>query len=76
MKDNIFQYIKPIIGFSVVIFMGWYFADVLAYILIATFLSMMGTPLVKQLDKVKILKKHQVYPLDLGNEQLIRLHLL
>ncbi len=57
MKDSIFQYIKPIIGFIVVIFMGWYFADVLAYILIATFLSMMGTPLVKKLDKIKIRKK-------------------
>ncbi len=57
MKDSIFQYIKPIIGFSVVVFMGWYFADVLAYILIATFLSMMGTPLVKKLDKIKIRKK-------------------
>ena len=57
MSDNIFQYIKPIIGFAVVVFMGWYFADVLAYILIATFLSMMGTPLVKHIDKIKIRKK-------------------
>jgi len=71
MKDNIFQYIKPIIGFSVVIFMGWYFADVLAYILIATFLSMMGTPLVKQLDKVKILKKKIPHSLGAGVALLV-----
>jgi len=56
MKDNIFQYIKPLVGFMVVIFMGWYFSDVLAYILIATFLSMMGTPLVKWIDQIKIRK--------------------
>jgi len=56
MGDNIFQYIKPIVGFAVVVFMGWYFADVLAYILIATFLSMMGTPLVKKINKIKIKK--------------------
>jgi len=56
MKDNIFQYIKPLVGFMVVIFMGWYFSDVLAYIIIATFLSMMGTPLVKWIDQIQIRK--------------------
>lgn len=54
MKDNIFQYIRPIIGFIIIMFMGWYFLDVVAYILIATFISMMGMPLVKRLDKIKI----------------------
>ncbi len=34
--------------------MGWYFLDVVAYILVATFLSMMGTPLVKSLDKIEV----------------------
>jgi len=71
MKDSIFQYIKPIIGFSIVIFMGWYFADVLAYILIATFLSMMGTPLVKQLDKIKIRKKKISHSLSAGVALLV-----
>jgi predicted PurR-regulated permease PerM len=37
--------------------MGWYFMDVVAYILVATFLSMMGTPMVKRFDKIKILRK-------------------
>ena len=54
MKENIIQYIKPLIGFSIIVFMGWYFSDILAYILIATFLSMMGTPLVKRINKIKI----------------------
>ena len=54
MKDNLIQYIKPLIGFSIIIFMGWYFSDVLAYVLIATFLSMMGAPMVRRLDKVKV----------------------
>jgi predicted PurR-regulated permease PerM len=34
--------------------MGWYFMDVVGYILIALFLSMIGTPLVKKLDSVKM----------------------
>tara|TARA_Y100000385_G_scaffold165691_1_gene171708 strand:+ start:20924 stop:21961 length:1038 start_codon:yes stop_codon:yes gene_type:complete len=34
--------------------MGWYFLDVVGYILIALFLSMIGTPMVKKLDSVKI----------------------
>lgn len=57
MKDSLVQYIRPIIGFSIIIFMGWYFLDVLAYILIATFISMMGTPLVKRFDKIEIRKR-------------------
>lgn len=57
MKLNIAEYIKPIIGFAIIIFMGWYFLDVVAYILIALFISMMGTPLVKRLDKIKIAKR-------------------
>lgn len=54
MRDNFIQYIKPLIGFSIIIFMSWYFLDILAYILIATFMSMMGTPLVKRINKIKI----------------------
>ncbi len=57
MKDSLIQYIRPILGFSIIIFMSWYFMDVLAYILIATFLSMMGTPMVKKLDEIKIWKR-------------------
>jgi predicted PurR-regulated permease PerM len=54
MRDNLFQYIRPLIGFVIIVFMGWYFMDVVGYILIALFLSMIGTPLVKKLDSVKM----------------------
>ncbi len=54
MKDNLLQYIRPIVGFAVIVFMAWYFMDVVAYILVATFLSMMGAPLIKKLDKIEI----------------------
>lgn len=54
MKNNLLLYIRPIIGLVIIMFMGWYFLDVLAYILIATFISMMGMPMVKRLDKIKI----------------------
>jgi predicted PurR-regulated permease PerM len=53
--------------------MGWYFADVLAYILIATFLSMMGTPLVKQFDKIKIRSKKIPHSLSGGISLLVML---
>ena len=54
MRTTLVQYIRPIIGFSIIIFMGWYFLDVVAYILIAIFLAMLGIPLVKRLDKIQI----------------------
>jgi len=54
MNKELFQYIKPLAGFSVLAFMGWYFADVVGYILVATFLSMMGAPLTKKLNQIEI----------------------
>ncbi len=71
MKTNIFEYIKPLIGFSIIIFMGWYFSDILIYILIATFLSMMGTPLVKHLGKINIGKRKIPHSLCAGLALLI-----
>ncbi len=55
--NKISEYIRPIAGFSVIAFMAWYFSDIVAYIVIATFLSMMGTPLVKSIDKIKVFGK-------------------
>lgn len=57
MKDSLIQYIRPLIGFAILIFMGWYFLDVVAYVIIALFLSMMGTPLVKRLDGINLWNK-------------------
>jgi len=54
MNEKYFQYIRPITALAIILFMGWYFMDIVAYILVATFVSMMGSPLVKRLDKVKI----------------------
>ncbi len=54
MNEKYFQYIRPITAIAIILFMGWYFMDIVAYILVATFVSMMGSPLVKRLDKVKI----------------------
>lgn len=56
--NKISEYIRPIIGFAIIAFMAWYFSDIVAYIIIATFLSMMGTPLVKKFDKIKIFNKN------------------
>ena len=55
--NKISEYIRPIAGFSVIAFAAWYFSDVVMYIVIATFISMMGTPLVKMFDKIKVFGK-------------------
>lgn len=54
MKDNVFQYLKPIIAIAIIAFMIWYFSDLVAYILIATFLSLLGMPMVRKLSRIKI----------------------
>ena len=54
MSRDLLQYLKPIAVFCILIFMIWYFADVVGYILVATFLSMIGAPLTKKLNHVKI----------------------
>ncbi len=71
MKDNLLQYIRPIIGFAIIVFMGWYFLDVVAYILVATFLSMMGTPLVRHLDKINIRKRKIPHGLSLVTTMIV-----
>jgi predicted PurR-regulated permease PerM len=57
MKENFIQYLKPITGIAILGFMFWYFSDIVAYVLIAIFLSMIGAPLLKLLNKIKIRKK-------------------
>ena len=54
MKENILQYLKPIAAITIIAFMAWYFSDIVAYILIATFLSLLGKPLVKRLNRIRI----------------------
>jgi predicted PurR-regulated permease PerM len=57
LKEFFILYIKPILGFALVAFLVWYFFPIFIYILIATLLSLMGMPMVKKLNKVKIRKR-------------------
>jgi predicted PurR-regulated permease PerM len=63
MDEKYFQYLKPISALAVVAFMGWYFMDIVAFILAAIFLSMIGSPVVKRLDRIKFGKKNMPHAL-------------
>ncbi len=54
MKENLIQYLKPIAAIAIIAFMVWYFSDLVTYILIATFLSLLGMPIVRKLDQVHL----------------------
>ncbi len=66
MDEKYLQYLKPLAAVAIIIFMGWYFMDIVAYILAAIFFSMIGSPLVKQLDKVRFGKIHMPHSLSAG----------
>lgn len=57
MSDFILKYLKPLTAIAVLAFMAWYFSGIVTYIVIATFLSLMGNPLVRRLNKIKIGKR-------------------
>lgn len=57
MDEKYLQYLKPIAAIAIILFMGWYFMDIVAYILVATFLSMLGSPAVKRFDKIRFGQK-------------------
>lgn len=63
MDEKYLQYLKPITAIAIIIFMGWYFMDIVAYVLVATFLSMMGSPAVKRLDKIRFGQKQMPHTL-------------
>lgn len=44
---SILEYLKPLSGLIVFIFMAWYFSDITTYFIIAAVLSLLGRPLVK-----------------------------
>jgi predicted PurR-regulated permease PerM len=54
--NSFFKYLLIILGLAVLGFVLWYFSSIVAYILIATVLSLIGKPVVDLLDKVKIKK--------------------
>lgn len=51
MKKRYFIIIPAIL---IILFLLWYFRDIIAYIIIAAVLSLIGQPIVKKLDKIKI----------------------
>ena len=56
-REFFIRYIKPIAGFIVLGFIAWHFSEIFRYITIALLLSLMGTPLVKRLNKIRIGKR-------------------
>ncbi len=56
MSESFSHYIRPLIGFTLFVLFAWYFSDLVMYMLVATFVSMLGTPMVKWLEKKKLFK--------------------
>ena len=54
MNNNGKNFLAVLIGLAIIIFLGWYFSDIVIYIFIAFVLSMVGSPLVKLLTKIRI----------------------
>jgi len=56
MSESLSHYIRPLIGFTLFALFAWYFSDLVVYMLIATFISILGTPMVKWLTGKKVFK--------------------
>ena len=56
MSESVTHYFRPVIGFLLFALFAWYFSDLVVYMLIATFISILGTPMVKWLTGKKIFK--------------------
>lgn len=59
MSETTTNYLRPLINlllFVLFVLFAWLFSDLVIYILIATFISILGTPMVKWLEKKKIAK--------------------
>ncbi|MCR4964511.1 MAG: AI-2E family transporter [Bacteroidales bacterium] len=54
MDDNKFSFVAIIIILGILIFLGWFFWDILVYMLIALALCFLGQPIMRLLDKIKI----------------------
>jgi predicted PurR-regulated permease PerM len=55
--NQLARYIIIAAGVALICFLAWYFSHILIYILIAAVLSLIGRPVVKRLDKIRIFKK-------------------
>ncbi len=49
--------IAVLVLLAVLIFLGWFFWDILLYIFVAIFLSLLGTPLMRLLTRIRIRKR-------------------
>lgn len=54
--NNKYRVFFAAIGFLFAIFMIWYFSNIVIYIIISAVLSMIGHPLVRRFDKIKLWK--------------------
>lgn len=52
--ENSKSIIALIIGLAIIVFLGWFFSDIVIYIFIAFILSQLGSPLVHALTKIRI----------------------
>lgn len=52
--EKIFRIVVSAFVVGVVIFLAWRFSDILTYVLISAVLSLMGKPLVRAMDQIKI----------------------
>lgn len=52
--DKVFRIVVTIVILGAIIFLAWRFSDILTYVLLAVVLSLIGRPLVKVFDKIKI----------------------
>ncbi len=57
MNNNSKSVIALIAGLAVIVFLGWFFSDILIYVFASFVLSLLGTPLVKFLSHIKIGEK-------------------
>lgn len=48
------NFLKPLTGLIIFILLGWYFSDILSYIIISAVLSLLGRPLVNRLEKLRV----------------------
>jgi len=56
-KNIVTSYLRIIATIAIIGFVFWYFSALVGYIIVAIFLSLMGNPLVKRLNKIRIGKR-------------------
>ena len=54
--DNKYRIGLAVLSFLLVLFMAWYFSNIVVYVIVSAVISMIGHPLVRKFDKIKIWK--------------------